>query len=107
MNLPEFYKKTFYHKEIVVELTDKSIRKTRGSRYKYNVGEKLSLSIEVSDILEKPDCKVGSFSANFYVRTPHGRSSKAYESEKQLEKSVRLMLANYGFKFVEWKQTID
>lgn len=103
--IPDFYKNTYYPKEILVEVTEKSLARANRGMHRIHVGDKISLSIEVSDFCNDPDCKVGSFSANFFLRTPYGCEGKAYRDEKHLERSVRSMLIAYGFKFVEWKDS--
>lgn len=102
-NKPEFYKNQFYPKELVVEITEKSLPRARRGKPFAQVGDKIALSIEIKDFFDDPDCKVSSFAHNFWIRTPKGLESKAYASEKKLEYSVRLMMAAYGFKFVGWQ----
>lgn len=106
MNKPDFYNNLFYPKEILVKVTELSLKKSCiGIGGKAKVGDIVPLSIEVTDFLKNADCKVGNFAYNFYFRTPNGINYKFYESEKQLEKSVRLSLAKRGFEFVGWKLT--
>ena len=110
MEKPSFYKSTgsytdmFYPKEAVVVVTEKSMKKTNvGITGRVRVGDVISLPIEILDAIGDADCKVGCFSYNFYFRTPNGVNRKFYESEKQLEKSVRLSLVSRGFEFCRWE----
>lgn len=104
MNKPDFYNHLFYPKEAVVCVTEESMKRTNvGITGRVNVGDTISLPIEVTDFFKNADCKIGCFSYNFYFRTPHGVNSKFYESEKQLEKSVRLSLVKRGFEFLRWE----
>jgi len=104
MNKPDFYKKMFYNKQIVAVASEVSLKRTyAGFAGKTRVGEEIKFSIEILDFVDDADCKISSFSNNFWFRTPHGINSKFYESAKQLEKSVRLSLVKRGFQFVRWE----
>jgi hypothetical protein len=104
MKKPDFYNDIFYNKEAVVKVTSESLGRTNaGFAGKVIVGQEISLPIELTDIFGRADCKIGSFSHNFYFRTPNGVNMKFYSSAKQLEKSVRLSIVKRGFEFVRWK----
>ena len=51
----------------------------------------------------KPDCRIGHFGYNIWLRTPYGMKYKAYKSEKTLESAVERVLKNKGFTVLGWK----
>lgn len=100
-NLPAFYNR-YYSKSIVVRVTDKCEFANWIKTSTHD--EEIKMSVELQDFDGRPDCKVGSFSANVWFRTPHGTHIKAYDSEAQLERSVRLCLSKRGLQFVRWEK---
>jgi len=89
MNL---HKNLYYDKEIRVK--NKKISKLS-----------MLLSIETRDIANVPDCKVGSFKYNFWLRTNAGINKKAYRSRKTLEKAVEKLLIKNGFVILGWEKS--
>lgn len=81
----------FYEKEIVV---------THPNR---NNNQEMELSIQTKGLYDgKPDCQIGHFGYNFYIRTPYGVKGKAYANTKKMEKSIEKKLTNNGFKIIKW-----
>lgn len=63
----------------------------------------ITLSIELKGLFDRrPDCKIGHFGYNFYVRTPYGIKGKAYKTEKTLQRAVEKLLRNKGVKVLGW-----
>ncbi len=85
------YTDLYYNKEVKV---DGSI---------VNKPYPIDLSIELRGLFDgNPDCRIGHFGYNFYIRTPYGIKAKAYKSEKTLQRAVEKTLKNKGFKVLGW-----
>lgn len=65
-------------------------------------GIEIELSVEISDLNRAPDCKIGHFGYNFWIRTPYGVKAKVYKTDKTMERAVEKVLRNKGFKVVKW-----
>lgn len=102
--IPTFYRKEYYDKVAVIEVTKKSLQKSTISIGSPNsLGRTIPLSVRIKDNLGF-DCQVGSHGYNFFQRTKHGVNSLAYNSREQLERSVKFSLIARGFKFVGWRK---
>jgi hypothetical protein len=65
------YKNKYYHKEVKVkEYLD-------------------PFSVQLFDLLHRPDCKIGHFGYDVYFRTPNGVKGRLYKSEMGLERSIK------------------
>lgn len=83
--------KLYYDKEIVVTHPD------------INNNQEIELNIETMTLWHKePDCKIGHFGYNFFVRTPYGVKGKEYANTKTMEKAIEKTLTNNGFKIIKW-----
>ena len=84
------YDELTYYKE--VKVLNKAIR-----------DDPIELSIEIRGVgSDEPDCKIGNFALNFWIRTPYGIKGKKYKNCGTLEKAVKKVLENNGFKVLEW-----
>ena len=60
-------------------------------------------SVYVYDVIldgrdNKPDCKVTSFSANFFFRTPNGTKSKRYVNLSTLTRAIKETSKRFGLE---------
>jgi len=62
----------------------------------------IDLSVCLKGFDLKPDCQIGHFGYNFYIRTPYGMKRKSYKSNKSMEKAIEKCLKNRGFKVLGW-----
>ncbi len=46
---------------------------------------------------DTPDCKISSFSANIWFRTPKGENRQKYTSYKGLEQAIKRRAKQYGY----------
>uniref|UniRef100_A0A6M3LW97 Uncharacterized protein n=1 Tax=viral metagenome TaxID=1070528 RepID=A0A6M3LW97_9ZZZZ len=83
------YSQLYYHREV-------RVKKEAIKPYP------IDLDIEINDFNRTPDCKVGHFGYNFYLRTNAGLKMKPYSSEKRLEKAVEKLLIKNGFEILGW-----
>jgi len=66
----------------------------------------LSLSVQIRNH-GKPDCQVGHFGHNFYVRTRAGMDYREYKSRAMLKREVNRKLARHGFKVIRWASAAE
>ena len=62
----------------------------------------IELSVETVDMQGRPDCKIGHFGYNFWLRTPYGIKYKVYKSNKAMERAIEKVLTNNGIKVLGW-----
>lgn len=82
------YNDMMYSKEIVVKAKHSN--------------REISLDITLKSIGGQPDCQVGNFYHNFWIRTPYGVQGKRYTSKTKMEKAVEKVLKNRGFDIIKW-----
>jgi len=62
----------------------------------------IELSVELNDFDGNPDCKIGHFGYNFYLRTNAGLKYKKYASRNKLEAAVWQCAIKNGLTPVKW-----
>lgn len=65
--------------------------------------KEIALSVEICDMLGRPDCRVGHFGHNFYFRTAAGMAMQKYTSLGRLKAAVEKRLAKAGLPVLRWQ----
>jgi len=84
------YSKLYYDKEIKV------------SREGIANNCPIELDIRINDFHHTPDCQIGHFGYNFFIRTNAGINLKRYTTRARLQKAVENRLKKEGFSILEW-----
>ena len=84
------YSKLYYDKEIKV------------SREGIANNCPIELDIRINDFHHTPDCQIGHFGYNFFIRTNAGINLKQYTTRARLQKAVENRLKKEGFTILEW-----
>ncbi len=75
----------------------------REIRISKNDMKPFEMSIELKDWDGEPDCRIGNFAKNFWLRTNYGVRKKKYISEACLEMAVEQLLKKRGYKILGWR----
>ncbi len=59
-------------------------------------GKKHDASIQLKGLNGLPDCQIGNFGENWYIRTPMGMKSREYKNESAMRSAVIKVLKNNG-----------
>lgn len=77
--------------------------------FPYNIlamkdGRQYDFSIDVRDLLGKPDCKIGNFSNNIWFRPKQALKNNwsGYKSYSNLSRAVKNCLIKRGFTIIGW-----
>lgn len=63
----------------------------------FTKGEKKhDASIQLRGLDGRPDCQIGNFGENWYIRTPLGTKAQAYKNESAMRSAVVKVLKNKG-----------
>ena len=79
--------------EILESLYNKTLNLSIVTNYGETTCQK-TFNVELNFI--NIDCKIGSFSANFYFRTPYGIKYKKYSSLKRMFRSIQKTAKKYN-----------
>jgi len=89
------YSQLYFPKRIVLKKT--------GMKNEFGRESEEDFTVEIRGLFDsKPDCKVGSFTKNFWFRTPAGKKCMEYKSAENLMRSVEKVARNNGFEVVKW-----
>jgi hypothetical protein len=67
-------------------------------------GKQFDFSVEVRDIIGKPDCKIGDFGNNVWYRTKAALKDnwEGYRTYSDLSRAVKNCLARRGYEILGW-----
>lgn len=92
------HKKPFYRKEILVD------GERCGRSYPIELSIETLTGAGCKRGIYRPDCRVGHFGLNFWLRTNAGRKYQAYKTERGLERAVEQLLKKHGFIVLGWQE---
>lgn len=82
--------------------------------FPYNIlaiknGKQYDFSIEVRDLLGNPDCKIGDFYNNIWIRPKQAliNNWSGYKSYSNLSRAVKNCLIKRGFEVLGWYKRED